>query len=398
MAGRRQQEAQAGEADGQALLGAPRPPRFSAADGESFSDWFKYAISLATATMQEERRILSIFSSLDGRVITSSSSDGCPDPAAVLRMNFAQFSAALSTAFMIPEARHQNFAPRFASLRVDGSDLEGYIRRFSDAVSVNPLALAQADYVSLFIGGIVTVSCPTLTVALTNANPNTVADAIACARRHRALLAPALVPVAAISLATPSPPAIAVPELVAALRLAGFPIPGGRARRGQPGRGQGSRPRRDEGGNKSARASGGACYACGAFGHYARQCPNKAASFYSRVRALSPLSHVFMTNLKPSRMVLGHLKDGRVIRILIDSGAECNLVSTAFVHVARLDTHPTEGATVFNFADGGTYTSRLASRVSFTAGEFSTTLNAVRLCRLGGYLGPGVDTGFKSNH
>ena len=107
MAGRRGQEAQAGEADGPALLGAPRPPRFSAADGESFSDWF-YAISLVLqhVTMPEERRILAIFSSLDGRAITAFKTVA-PDPAAVLRMNFGQFSAALNNAFTIPEARHQ---------------------------------------------------------------------------------------------------------------------------------------------------------------------------------------------------------------------------------------------------------------------------------------------------
>ena len=377
MAGRRGGEAQAGEADGQALLGAPRPPRFSAADGESFSDWF-YAISLATANMPEDKRILSIFSSLDGRAITSFKTVA-PDPAAVLRMTFAQFSAALNNAFTIPEARHQIFQ-RFASLQLDGSDLEGYIRRFSDAVSVNPLALTQADYVALFIGGI--VSCPTLTVALTNANLLTMADAIACARRHRALLAPAPMPVAAISPAIPPPPAIAIPELVAALRLAGFN--GGRARRGQNGhgRGQGSRPRRDDGGKRG----GGACYACGALGHYARQCPNKQ-SFYSRVRVLSHYANG--SHIKPSRIVVGNItgESQKQIRILIDSGAECNLISATFVKVAGLITNSTERATIFEFADGGTYTSRLTSGVSFTAGEFSTTLNAVRLCRLGG----GVD-------
>ena len=242
---RRQHEAQAGEAEGQGLLGTPRPPRFSAADGESFSDWF-YSISLATHALPDERRILSIFSSLDGRAITIFKTIA-PDPGQVLRMNFAQFSAALTQAFTIPEARHEVFS-RFASLRVDGTDLEGYIRRFSDSVSQNPLVLAQADFVSLFIAGL--VSYPTLTVALTNANVNTVAEAIACARRHRALLAPAPMPVAAISPAIPPPPAIAIPELVAALRLAGFN--GGRVRRGQNGhgRGQGSRPRRDDGGKR----------------------------------------------------------------------------------------------------------------------------------------------------
>jgi hypothetical protein len=56
--------------------------------------------------MPEERRILAIFSSLDGRAITAFKTVA-PDPAAVLRMNFGQFSAALNNAFTIPEARHQ---------------------------------------------------------------------------------------------------------------------------------------------------------------------------------------------------------------------------------------------------------------------------------------------------
>ena len=393
MAGRAQrgQQEAAGEAEQGPQLGTPRPPRFAATEDESFSDWF-YAISLATAALPEDRRILAIFSSLDGKAITKFKAT-VPDPAQVLRMNFAQFSAALHTAFVIPEARHEVFA-RFSGIRVDGGDLEGYINRFSEAVGVNPLALAPADYVALFIAGL--VSCPTMTVVLSTGNVNSVAEAITLARRNRALLSvPAPVSVAAVTTtaSVQAPPApgssIVIPELVAALRLAGFPIPGGRARRGQSGngRGQGSRPRREDSGSKSPR--GGACYACGAFGHYARQCPNlNKQSLYSGVR-VSPVSRVYhMAHNKPSRLVLGHLAgSGRVIRILIDSGAECNLVSASFVHAARLETNPTEGTTVFEFADGSTYTSRLSSAVSFTAGEFSTTMNAVRLCRLGG----GVD-------
>lgn len=74
--------------------------------------------------------------------------------------------------------------------------------------------------------------------------------------------------------------------------------------------------------------------------------------------------------------------EGHRVRVLIDSGASCTLISSRFVRRVRLSPFPSSTSTRFEFADGGEFTSTLSATGHLTLGDYSITLQDVSLCEL----------------
>ena len=362
-----------------AVLPRVTMPRYSGDGTTSFSDWL-FCCGFATNGAEDRDRIRATVAALDGPAITTFRL-AAADIDEVLAMRWADFKARITVIFVAPEQRHETHRRLLSISLTSAGSLEGYITQFQAAVGVNPQALPEEDFIAAFIGGL--GACVALQDRVQHADGvRTVADAIARARLHRALLAPAPGPITASVAAassTEEPPL--VPSLIAAMRAAGFVVRRGQARgRGQGARGQGARRRE---GPTRAR---GACFCCGQLGHFARDCPvNKSTDAYVSVPLVCRRVQIHSAfSGGRGRLVKGTCQ-GEVLNILVDSGSDINIVSATYCKRLRLPVVPAAHVR-FEFANGGTHTSATKSTLGFTAGEYEGMVTA-QLCTLAG----GVD-------
>ena len=369
---------EAAEADGERRLETPRViplPKFSGAATE-YEDW-SFIVAGLTAPFECSERIRMAVGSLEVQAVAAVRTF-FPEIEQLMRMTYDQFSTAMGKVFRRVE-NPSEIRDRVSACKLD-YNVEEYIHNFQRCVAVNPAALSQADWVSAFITG--SASAPFLSDALANANPSltSLGQAFLMARARRGLVGTRAATVAAVETGVP------MAAMLAAMRQAGFAQRGRRGQRGgssnPPSRGQGPRGRAD------STTEPRRCFVCDSLTHLARECPNKVRSYLvvSTAYVHVCLALVDNTRMPPARTISATTTSGAQISILIDSGAEANIIANHLADKLDLQAVSMGHQTLFEFADGGSYKSDLGATIDIKAGDYSTTLKA-NLCPLSG----GVD-------
>ena len=166
---------------------ATRLPRFDGSPSSSFADWI-FLCGLTTASLPAPDRIRQTVAALDGPAITTFRvALAGQDNVAFFAMNWDAFATTMGQIFLRPEARHETLA-RVAKVRLEGTDLDGFIASFEAAIGVRPEALSTVEWISTFVGAL--SQHPILQDRLNTTPPiRSLNDLFQMSRTHRGLLA-----------------------------------------------------------------------------------------------------------------------------------------------------------------------------------------------------------------